>query len=175
MANPNGELGEMGDVFLPDGRLRLDLLNGAAAAVMREAQHLAQQTRWDRLRSPHVFMGLLALPDAQVRNWGCRLGADLTALLEQFRELFQQPDADAEAIMLHREFLSDNVIRLLREAYQRAAEQNRSRITSMDLLISILTAPKSFVAGCFEHIGVTAAKLTEMAVMAECHGDEADM
>jgi ATP-dependent Clp protease ATP-binding subunit ClpA len=124
------------------------------------------------LRSPHVFMGLLALPDARVRNWGQRLGADLTALLEQFRELFQQPEGDADAVLLHREFLSDNVIRLLREAYQRAAEQNRSQITSMDLLISILTAPKSFVAGCFEHIGVTAAKLTEMAVMAEYHGDQ---
>jgi ATP-dependent Clp protease ATP-binding subunit ClpA len=169
MANPNGE---MDDVFLPDGRLRVDLLTEAAAEVMREAQRLAQQTRWDRVRSPHVFMGLLSLPDAHVRNWGDRLGADLTALLEQFRELFQQSEGDAEAVLLHREFLSDNVIRLLRDAYQRAAERNRSQITSMDLLISILTAPKSFVAGCFEHIGVTAAKLTEMAVMAEYHGDE---
>jgi ATP-dependent Clp protease ATP-binding subunit ClpA len=168
MAIPNGEAG---DVFLPDGRLRLDLLHEAAVAAIREAQHLAEQTHWDRLRSPHVFMGLLASPDPQVRNWGQRLGADLRTLLEQFRELFQQPEADRAAVLLHREFLSDNVIRLLREAYQRAAEQSRSQITCMDLLITILTAPKSFVAGCFEHIGVTAAKLTELAVMAEYHDD----
>jgi ATP-dependent Clp protease ATP-binding subunit ClpA len=171
MAIPNGQVG---DVFLPDGRLRLDLLNDAASAAIQEAQRLAQQTRWDRLRSPHIFMGLLAVPDAQVRNWGQRLGADLSILLEQFRELFQQAEGDSDAVYLHREFLSDNVIRLFRDAYQRAADQQRSQITNMDLLISILTAPKSFVAGCFEHIGVTAAKLTELAVMAECQGGQAE-
>ena len=37
----------------------------------------------------------------------------------------------------------------------------------MDLLISLLTASNSIVAECFERIGVTAAKLTELAVMAE--------
>ena len=42
-----------------------------------------------------------------------------------------------------------------------------AQITSMDLLISLLTAPNSIVAECFERIGVTAAKLTELAVMAE--------
>ena len=125
------------------------------------------------MRSPHVFMGLLSVPDAGMQTWGERLRADLPKLLGQFQELFHQEEGEEEAILaLNREFLSDNVIRLLREAYQRAAEQNRSQITSMDLLISILTAPKSFVAGCFEHIGVTAAKLTEMAVMAEYHGDQ---
>ena len=37
----------------------------------------------------------------------------------------------------------------------------------MDLLISMFTTPHSIVAECFEKIGVTAAKLTELAVMAE--------
>jgi hypothetical protein len=40
----------------------------------------------------------------------------------------------------------------------------------MDLLISLLTASNSIVADCFERIGVTAAKLTELAVMAEHTG-----
>jgi hypothetical protein len=42
----------------------------------------------------------------------------------------------------------------------------------MDLLISLLTAPNSIVAECFERIGVTAAKLTELAVMAEQSGPD---
>ena len=67
----------------------------------------------------------------------------------------------------HREFLSDNVIRLLREAYNRAVDHRRCKITPMDLLISLLTASNSIVAECFERIGVTAAKLTELAVIAE--------
>ena len=42
----------------------------------------------------------------------------------------------------------------------------------MDILITMLTATNSIVAECFERIGVTAAKLTELAVMAEHHAGE---
>ena len=89
-------------------------------------------------------------------------------LLSQFQELFHQEEGDEEAVLaLNREFLSDNVIRLLRESFNRASDHQRQKITPMDLLISLLTASNSIVAECFERIGVTAAKLTEMAVIAE--------
>jgi ATP-dependent Clp protease ATP-binding subunit ClpA len=156
------------DVFSPGGRLRLDLLTENALETLKESLRLARETRWDSVRSPHVFMGLLAVPDAGVRKWGERLGADLSKLLGQFQELFHQEEGEGEALLvLNREFLSDNVIRLLRDAHGRAADARRRRITPMDLLISLLTAPNSIVAECFERIGVTAAKLTELAVIAE--------
>jgi ATP-dependent Clp protease ATP-binding subunit ClpA len=155
------------DVFTPGGQLRLDLLNNSAAQALTESMRMARQTRWDSLRSPHVFMGLLAVSDARVQNWGERLGADLPKLLDQFQELFHQDEAEVEVMELSREFFSDNVIRLLRDAHNRASDNQRRRITTMDLLISLLTAHHSIVAECFERIGVTAAKLTELAVMAE--------
>ena len=159
------------DIFLPGGRLRLDLLTESAVQALREALRLARETRWDSVRSPHVFMGLLAVPDASVRNWGERLQADLSKLLDQFQELFHQEEGEDEAVLvLNREFLSDNVIRLLREAFNRAGDHRRAKITPMDLLISLLTATNSIVAECFERIGVTAAKLTELAVIAEHKG-----
>jgi ATP-dependent Clp protease ATP-binding subunit ClpA len=165
MATPDGSVD---DVFVPGGRLRLDILSEAAVKALRESLRLARETRWDSVRSPHIFMGLLAVPDSGVRNWGERLGADLPKLLGQFQELFHQEEGEAEALLvLNREFFSDNVIRLLRESYTRAGDNRRNRITPMDLLISLLTAPNSIVAECFERIGVTAAKLTELAVMAE--------
>lgn len=158
------------DVFLPGGGLRMDLLTAPAAAAVHEAVRLARETRWDSLRSPHVFMGLLAQPDACVCNWGERLRADLHRLLDQFQELFYQDQGDPEPCLhLHREFLSDNVIRLLREAYQRCRARGRSRITPMDLLISLLSADNSIVAECFERIGISARMLTRFAVMAEQH------
>jgi len=158
------------DVFLPGGRLRLDLLTDPAAKALREAIRLARETRWDSVRSPHIFMGLLDVPDPSVRNWGERLGTQPSALLGQFQELFHQEEGDAEPVLvLNREFLSDNVIRILRDAHQRAVEHQRDTMTPMDLLISLLTASNSIVAECFERIGVTAAKLTELAVMAEQH------
>ena len=87
--------------------------------------------------------------------------------------MFHQEEGEDEAVLaLNREFLSDNVIRLLREAQGRARDHHRNRITPMDLLITLLTAANSIVAECFERIGVTAAKLTELAVIAEHSGHE---
>jgi ATP-dependent Clp protease ATP-binding subunit ClpA len=168
MATPDDSVD---DVFQPGGRLRLDCLTEEATRALREALRLARETRWDSVRSPHVFMGLLAVPDASVTNWGERLQADLSKLLGQFQELFHQEEGEEEAILaLNREFLSDNVIRLMREAHNRATDNRRTKITPMDLLISLLTASNSIVAECFERIGVTAAKLTELAVIAEHTG-----
>ena len=156
------------DIFHPDGSLRLDLLTEPALEAVRESLRQARETCWDSVRSPHVFMGLLAAPDRGVRNWGERLEEDLSTILTQFQELFRQDESEEEPVLaLNREFLSDNVIRLLRDAQRRAASNRRSQITPMDLLISMLTAPNSIVAECFERIGVTAARLTELAVIAE--------
>jgi ATP-dependent Clp protease ATP-binding subunit ClpA len=156
------------DIFLPGGQICKDCITGATLTVLQEALKLARETRWDSLRSPHIFMGLLAVPDPGVRTWGDRLGADLNRLLSQFQELFHQEEGDCQALlMLNREFLSDNVIRLLRESYARALDHHRDAVTPMDLLITLLTTSNSIVAECFERIGVTAAKLTELAVLAE--------
>jgi ATP-dependent Clp protease ATP-binding subunit ClpA len=156
------------DIFHPGGRLHCACLSESTNRVLSEAIRLARETRWDSVRSPHIFMGLLAVPDPGVRTWGERLGADLERLLTQFQELFHQEEGTSDALLvLNREFLSDNVIRLLREAYTRAQDHGRCAITPMDLLISLLTSQNSIVAECFERIGVTAAKLTELAVLAE--------
>jgi ATP-dependent Clp protease ATP-binding subunit ClpA len=168
MATPEGSVD---DIFVPSGRLRLDCFSDEALRALREALRLARETRWDSVRSPHVFMGLLAVPDASIRNWGERLQADLAVLLGQFQELFHQDQGEEEAVLaLNREFFSDNVIHILRDAYERAADHQRSKITPMDLLISLLTAPQSIVAECFTRIGVTTRKLTELALMAEHTG-----
>ncbi len=165
MASPDERVD---DIFQPDGRLRLELFTEPALAAVRESLRQARETRWDSVRSPHVFMGLLAAPDAGVSNWGDRLGADLSDILGRFQELFRQEMGDAEPVLvLNREFFSDKVIKLLREAFVRAGDNQRSSITPMDLLITLLTSSDSIVAECFERIGFTAAKLTELAVIAE--------
>src|SRR5437899_2966202 len=124
------------DIFLPGGQVRPEYVTDAAAKVLHESLRLARATSWDTVRSPHIFMGLLAVPDSSIHAWGQRLGADLDQLLGQFQELFHQQDGEREALLiLNREFLSDNVIHLLREAHARARDNQRSAITPMDLLI----------------------------------------
>jgi ATP-dependent Clp protease ATP-binding subunit ClpA len=173
MATPKAPLQ---DVFLPGGALREELLSREAREALHQTIRLTRATRWDSVRSPHVFMGLLAVPDDGVKVWGDKLRADLPRLLEQFQELFQQEEGEGNCpLALNREFLSDNVIRVLREALRRAKAQKRSSVTPLDLLICLMTVPNSIVAECFERIGLTADRLTEMALMAEqsCQGKQA--
>jgi ATP-dependent Clp protease ATP-binding subunit ClpA len=165
MASPDDSLD---DIFLPCGRLRTDFLQHDTCRILDDSLQHARDTRWDSVRSPHLFMALLATADPGVIDWGDRLGADLPRLLDQFRDLFYQEEGEVEPFLrLNREFFSDNVIRMLREAVNRCAENDRDQVTPMDLLISLFITPNSIVAHCFEKIGVTAAKLTELAVLSE--------
>lgn len=158
------------DVFNPCGTIRESMFRDDAIAALSESLEFARKTRWDSVRSPHVFMGLMRIQDPCIRFWADRLGADLPRLIEQFEELFLQEMGDASPLLkLHREFLSDNVIQLLRESSTRAQDHQRDNIAPIDLLIGLFTAPHSIVAECFERIGVTAARLTELAVIAEQH------
>ncbi len=156
------------DVFLPGGQICKDSISESALQVLHQALKLARETRWDNVRSPHIFMGLLAVPDSAVRAWGKLLETDLERMLTEFQDLFHQEKGVAEAVLvLNREFLSDNFIRVLREAYGRARHYRRAAVTPMDLLVTLLTASDSVVADCFERSGATPAKLTELAILAE--------
>jgi len=156
------------DIFFPSGRLRHELFRDDASRAVEASLDFARKTRWDSVRSPHLFMGLLENAEPSVQEWGERLGADLPRLIDQFEELFLQEEGDPDPLLnLHREFFSDNVIRLLREAFHRALDHQRPTVAPMDLLICMFTTPHSIVAECFERIGVTAARLTELAVLAE--------
>jgi len=165
--DPMGDRNDDGDIFQRSGHLRADVCDGPTMTALRESLTFARLTNWDSLRTPHLFMGLLHVADPGVFNWANRLNADLGKLLNQFRDLFHQDSDPVPPLLLHREFLSDNVIRVLRDASSRAADQGRDVFTPMDLLITVFTVPNSIVAECFERIGVTAERLTHLAVLAE--------
>jgi ATP-dependent Clp protease ATP-binding subunit ClpA len=155
------------DIFLPSGHFRTDIADESTIRAIRDSLGHARSTNWDSVRTPHLFMGLLGISECGIEAWAQRLGADTARLLDQFRELFFQDTDPVPPLLLNREFLSDNVIRVLRDAVSRARDYGRSQIGALDLLITIITAPNSIVAECFERIGVTAARLTELAVMVE--------
>ncbi|MCU0705509.1 MAG: hypothetical protein MUF18_16165 [Fimbriiglobus sp.] len=158
------------DIFQLNGRLRPEITDEAMSRALRDSLGHARSTNWDSVRTPHLFMGLLGTGDPTVEEWAHRLGADTARLLDQFRDLFQQDAAPVPPLVLNREFLSDNVLRVLRESYTRCQDCGRDQMTPLDLLITLFTTHNSIVAECFERIGVTAARLTELAVMVEQDG-----
>jgi ATP-dependent Clp protease ATP-binding subunit ClpA len=155
------------DIFQINGRLRPDVADDATSRALRDSLGHARSTNWDSVRTPHLFMGLLGTSDAGIYRWAHRLGADTARLLDQFRDLFLQDAEPVPPLLLTREFLSDNVIRVLRDAWARSKDYGRGQMNTLDLLITLFSAPNNIVAECFERVGVTATRLTELAVEVE--------
>ncbi|MCE9534498.1 MAG: hypothetical protein K8T89_25760 [Planctomycetes bacterium] len=156
------------DIFAPNGWLRQELLEPAVRKAMQRALCWTADTCWDSLRTPHIFMGLLSVGNRHVTEW-CRLiGADPDSLLLQFAALFTRPrDMKTPIIRLNREFLSENAIRSLRVAYDRACRSDRSEIRIIDLLVALFSPAGGIVAGCFADVGYPPERLAAMAVAAE--------
>lgn len=164
------------DIFLPSGALREDCFAPETLLGLRESLEVTLRTRWDCARSPHVFIGLLSTPDPALQTWGELMQTNLALLAKQFEQLFHQPSSPVPAgIRLHREFLSDNVLRVLRDSVERAQAHQRRKATPMDLLITLLVTPNSIVAECFERVGLTATRLTELALVAEQNTPKPDV
>ncbi len=160
---------EVGELFNPDGCFRPEIITEPTNRILNKSLVYAMQTKWETIRTPHLFMGLLACPDKGIREWGNCLGTNLQKLLEQFRELFQMEEGttDLPPLKLNREFCSDNVIKLLRNALLRVRQSGRYRISPMDLLVEIFALPNSIVAECFRRIGISSEQLMEIAILAE--------
>lgn len=158
------------DIVMPGGPLRLGKFDAEARRALFSAVRLARQTSWDNLRSPHIFMGLLDEPDGAILAWGGKLQADLPRLFNQFMELFQGEAGEQVRLQLHREFLSDTVLKLLRDAWTRCRDQGRTRITTLDLLVSLFASKSSVVADCFERVGITPAAVLDAVTNIESGG-----
>jgi ATP-dependent Clp protease ATP-binding subunit ClpA len=155
------------DVFYAHGGLRTEVCDAATLDAITESLAFAQQMNWDSVRTPHLFMGLLARPDNAVQSWVFRMSESSVRLCQQFRDLFYQDLPPSPPLLAHREFFSDNTIRVLRDAWIRAQDHGRSRFNMMDLLVSVLSLQPSIVADCFERFGYDAGMVTGLALQAE--------
>lgn len=155
-------------LFTPQGTIRPDILTPALSVVFKESLSFARQTHWESLRTPHLFMAMLCHPEESVRAWVEDAELDSEFIVAQFRRLFTNHDQpEPEVVCFQREFMSLNVIRLLRSALERCHDCGRSRMTVMDILMPILASPGSVVAECFDTRGIASHDLLEIAVRSE--------
>lgn len=156
------------DVFLMNGQLDPAKFTGSAWKSLEACLAAAQHTHWETIRSPHLFMGLLQAPDRTITEWSFQLGAELPRLLRQFRRLFKQNDEVPALLRLHREFLSQNAIEVLRAASSRAADVGRQQVQPGDILWAVL-AHDGCVTACFVESGIAAPVLRVLLSEAERH------
>jgi len=155
------------EIFATNGWLKPDVLRPMALKAVQRAVCWAADTRWESVRTPHLFMGLLSVGDRHVSEWCRMIGTDADSLLMQFATLFTHDrDAKTPIVRLNREFLSENALRVLRTAHKRAQRVGRN-IQIIDLLVALFSPAGGIVAGCFADVGYPAARLAAMAVAAE--------
>jgi ATP-dependent Clp protease ATP-binding subunit ClpA len=153
-----------GDLFLPDGRLDVELFAAGVPKILAAAMQMTRKTCWDSVRSPHLFMAMIHEPDPALRRFARQAEVDFEQLQATFEAMFLQPGGPAKAMLaLHREFLSDNLLRVLRAARERCESHGHRKITSIDLLLTLLTIPDSVVVECLRQLDMPVDNLIRSA------------
>ena len=134
------------DVFLPNGNLDRGRFTPAANVALDEAVATARATRWQMVRTPHLFLGLIVAPDRTVHQWAAHACLDLLELGWKFRQMMRLPGTLPTAPRMHREFLARRAITALRTARTRCDEHDRTRVTPADLLWAILAQDGCVIA-----------------------------
>lgn len=151
----------MKDIFLLGGPLDEKRFDLNCRMMLHASVRAANQTRWETLRSPHLFMGMMAEPDEMIAKWCDSLETNPNKLLAQFGRLFLQSTDDMFRVRLHREFCSTNTLEILRAAARRAHQLSVPMITSRELFWSLLE-DEGCVAACFRESGYSASLLRVM-------------
>ncbi|WP_020468856.1 Clp protease N-terminal domain-containing protein [Zavarzinella formosa] len=156
----------MTDIFLLGGPLDETKFAPATRGMLQAAVQATIDTRWETIRSPHLFMGMLAEPDGMISTWCESLETTPEKLRRQFSRLFFQPSDEIPFVRLHREFCSTNTLEIIRAAGRRAVEQRQQLIRPSDLFWTLL-ADDGCVAACFRESGYSASVLRVMLGAAE--------
>lgn len=121
----------------------------------------------------HLFLGILLQGGRKVHRWLELLQTDRDHFLAMWEELFGSfpSEVPPELPHLHREFLTDGLIKLLTESLRRTARKRMPLIDIPCLLVCLLSLGNGLIAECFERAGVALdwivlqAERVEMEIM----------
>jgi len=149
------------DVVTAGGALDRRLFDDASWQALESAAILAWKTNWPEIRSPHVFLGMLTRDDSWVAGQ-LRQHTEVspTQLAQLLVQGFTGPiDLVRPPPPLHRDCLSENVLRILQGGLQLAVQRGRSQIGETELLETMLADRANIVTQSFARIGITARQL----------------
>lgn len=105
----------------------------------------------------HLFLGILHQGGSQLNRWLGLLKTDRDHFLVLWEELFgsfpQSPPVNLPR--LQREFLGDEMIRLLKECLHRSYRKKLKAIHIPGLLVCMLSQVEGLITECFERAGVS--------------------
>lgn len=147
------------ELFCPSGDLNRELFSEDALAALEEAVQSAYRTYWPDLRNPHILMGLINrrgsrlamhISENQLADPNAVATAFMAAVLRK-----QSLNAALRPPRLHIEFLSENALKTLREAWRLITADGRRVIREADLLAGMLNDSEGFIVASLAQMGIS--------------------
>ncbi|MEZ6139274.1 MAG: hypothetical protein R3B84_01770 [Zavarzinella sp.] len=131
------------DIFLPNGYCNPDCFSAATWQVLQKAVHAAETHQWEMVRTCHLLMALLQSKDHLATKLLQDNGLQAADVLYRLDQQFPPKDSrvTCERIHLHREYLSQQVLDLLRAARFRQMDMGRTKVSTGDLWWCLLERP----------------------------------
>ena len=152
----------MEPLFMPNGFVTPELCTEPTYAALELTLKAAAETRWDTIRTPHIFMGLVARENGLAATLFAKTRHSAKDIYRAFSRAFMQRPGAEGPLQLHREFFSDNVIRLMHRARARAADHDEPRISEKQLMMAILEDVDGIVVYTLGQIGLDPERLREV-------------
>jgi CHAT domain-containing protein len=147
-------------VFLESGDLDPASFDSACLLALQETARLCIKLNWEEIRSPIVFLGLVATRPAAIDTLMARLEfptAHVVAIFERFCQ--PREGTSVRPIRLHREFFSNNTIAIVKSARSLAGNKPIS--------------PLHLVLGCLAESTITHKLMESIKLSPERTAEEA--
>jgi ATP-dependent Clp protease ATP-binding subunit ClpA len=125
-------------IFNDDGNLCPESFDQDIIKALEQAVKEAGNLNWADIRSPHLALGILARDNSPVVAYALETGQSLKKLIARMRSDLQKDIPVNERLRLERRFFSENGIKYLMIAAEKAEMEGSSRVEEKHLWRAIL-------------------------------------
>jgi hypothetical protein len=125
-------------IFTGDGNLCAEVVGQGIIKALEQAVKESGDLNWSDIRSPHLALGVLARDDSTVAAYVLETGQSIKKLIARMRSDFQNDIPVNERPRLERHFFSENAIKYLMVAAEKAEMDGSSRVEEKHLWRAIL-------------------------------------
>jgi hypothetical protein len=155
------DLPSCNDIFNNNGMLKFDLFEGECIECLQNAVKIATKMRWDCIRTPHLFMGILDHKGSQLQKRVYALGLPFDLKQTFFRQFQQPPSNLLKVLTLQKDLISENLRKIINNAQKHAEFENRTKIIEGDLLEAMLSDKDNIVRIMIERLNMNYLSLLD--------------
>jgi len=141
--------------FKENGELDYDLLSEASVLCIKHAGKEASELKWDKIHSPHLFLGVLARDNSTVAEFAAQKHVAVKRLVVKMRAYLQRENESLVFQKLDSTLFSTNALRYLTAAVDLAEEEGKTITDEGHIWRAILEDPDSASLKLLQNMGLS--------------------